>query len=107
MPGGKKRNKARVLSVHEVSSLEGFLSNERNLSVDRFAAGCFPFALLSRSRWSDLRCVYGYFADILEVEGKITGYLEYKTRSHKTARLVQKQGLSMPLVAPWATHLGC
>ena len=40
MPGGKKRNKARVLSVHEVSSLEGFLSNERNLSVDRFAAGC-------------------------------------------------------------------
>ena len=24
----------------------------------------------------------------------------YKTRSHKTARLVQKQGLSMPLVAP-------
>ena len=34
------------------------------------------------------------------MEGKITGYLEYKTRSHKTARLVQKQGLSMPLVAP-------
>ena len=26
--------------------------------------------------------------------------LEYKTRSHKTARLVQRQGLSMPLVAP-------
>ena len=35
-----------------------------------------------------------------ELEGKITGYLEYKTRSHKTARLVQRQGLSMPLVAP-------
>ena len=41
-------------------------------------------------------CLWTY----LEVEGKITGYLEYKTRSHKTARLVQKQGLSMPLVAP-------
>ena len=27
-------------------------------------------------------------------------YLEYKTRSRKTARLAQKQGLSMPLVAP-------
>ena len=38
--------------------------------------------------------------DIVEIEGKITGYLEYKTRNHKTARLVQKQGLSMPLVAP-------
>ena len=68
--------------------------------VDRFAAGCFLFALFSRSRWSDLRCVYGHVPDILEAEGKITGYLEYKTRSHKTARLVQKQGLSMPLVAP-------
>ena len=55
--------------------------------------------MFSRSRWSDLRCVYGYAADILEVEGKIAGYLEYRTRSHKTARLVQKQGLSMPLVA--------
>ena len=31
---------------------------------------------------------------------EISRYLEYKTRSHKTARLVQKQGLSMPLVAP-------
>ena len=29
-----------------------------------------------------------------------SGYLEFKTRSHKTARLVQRQGLSMPLVAP-------
>ena len=45
-------------------------------------------------------CVYNYTADIVEMEGKITGYLECKTRSHKTARLVQKQGLSMPLVAP-------
>ena len=68
--------------------------------MDRFAAGCFLFALFSRSRWSDLKCVYGYTADILEVEGKISGYLEYKTRSHKAAGLVQKQGLSMPLVAP-------
>ena len=79
-----------MLSVREVYALESFLSNEKNLIVDRFDAGCFLFALFSRSRWSDLRCVYGYAPDILEVEGKITGYLEYKTRSHKTARLVQK-----------------
>ena len=99
----REKRQARVLSVVEVASLEEFLSNERNLIVDRFAAGCFLFALYSRSRWSDLRCVYSYTADIVEIEGKITGYLEYKTRSHKTARLVQKQGLSMPLVAPvWA-----
>ena len=96
----KEKRQARVLSVREVCSLESFLADERNLVVDRFAAGCFLFALFSRSRWSDLRCVYGHVADIPEVEGKITGYLEYKTRSHKTARLVKKQGLSMPLVAP-------
>ena len=96
----REKRQARVLSVAEVASLEEFLSNERNFIVDRFAAGCFLFALYSRSRWSDLRCVYSYTADIVEMEGKITGYLEYKTRSHKTARLVQKQGLSMPLVAP-------
>lgn len=90
--GRKEKRQARVLSVQEVYSLESFLSNEKNLFVDRFAAVCFLSALFSGSRWSDLRCVYGYTADILEVEGKITGYLEYKTRSHKTARLVQKQG---------------
>ena len=95
-----EKRQARVLSVVEVASLEEFLSNERNLIVDRFAAGCFLFALYSSSRWSDLRCVYSHTADIVEIEGKITGYLEYKTRNHKTARLVQKQGLSMPLVAP-------
>ena len=96
LANARRKEKARVLSVQEVCSLESFLGNQKNLIVDRFATGCFLFALFSRSRWSDLRCVYGYAADILEVEGKITGYLEYKTRSHKTAHLVQKQRLSMP-----------
>ncbi len=75
----KEKRQTRVLGVREVCSLESFLADERNLVVDWFAAGCFLFALFSRSRWSDLRCVYGHVADILEVEGKITGYLEYKT----------------------------
>ena len=68
----KEKKQARVLSVQQVCSLESFLANEKNLIVDRFATGCFLFALFSRSRWSDLRCVYGYIADILELEGKIT-----------------------------------
>ena len=42
----------------------------------------------------------GFASDIIEIDGKIAGYLEYKTPSHKTARLAQRQGLSMPLVAP-------
>ena len=47
----------------EVASLEDFLSNERNLVVDRFAAGCFLFALYSRSRWSDLLIPVSYFLE--------------------------------------------
>ncbi len=70
----KEKRRARVLSVQEVSALEAFLADERNLVVDRFATGCFLFALFSRSRWSDLRCVYGHVSDVLEIEGKITGY---------------------------------
>ena len=66
------------------------MADEKNVVVDRFACGCFLFALFSRSRWSDLRCVYGFASDIMEMDGKIAGYLEFKTRSHKTARLVQE-----------------
>ena len=96
----REKRQARTLTVQEVKSLESFMAGEKNVMIDRFACGCFLFALFSRSRWSDLRCVYGFASDIIEIDGKIAGYLEYKTRSHKTARLVQRQGLSMPLVAP-------
>ena len=96
----KEKRQARALSVHEVRSLEALLADERNVIIDRFAAGCFLFPLFSRSRWSDLRCVYGHASDIVEIEGRIAGYVEYKTRSHKPARLGQKPGLSMPLVSP-------
>ena len=92
----KENRQARTLTVQEVRSLVSFMANEKNGLVDRFACGC----LFSRSRWSDLRCVYGFASDIVEIEGKIAGYLEYRTRSHKTARLVQRQRLFMPLVAP-------
>ena len=47
------------------------MADERNVVVDRFACGCFLFALFSRSRWSDLRCVYGFASDIMEMDGKI------------------------------------
>ena len=96
----REKRPARTLTVQEVKSLESFMADEKNVMIDRFACGCFLFALFSRSRWSDLRCVYGFASDIIEIDGKIAGYLEYKTRSHKTARLVKRQGLSMPLVAP-------
>ena len=70
--------------------------------IDRFECGCFLFALFSRSRWSDLRCVYGFASDIIEIDGKIAGYLEYKTHSHK------KTGSeTRTFHAPRGTSLGC
>lgn len=96
----KEKVQARVLTVKEVEFLETFLSNERMDIKDRFACGCMLFCLYSRSRWSDIRKVYSFTSDVNEKDGKISGYLECRTRSHKTARLVAKGGLSMPLVAP-------
>ena len=75
----REKRQARTLTVQEVKSLESFMADEKNVRiVDRFACGCFLFALFSRSRWSDLRCVYGFASDIIEIDGKIAGYLEYK-----------------------------
>ena len=95
----KEKRQARVLSVQEVCSLQSFLSNEKNFIVDRFAAGCFLFALFSRSRWSDCQCVCGYAADFLEIEGKSQGTLSTKLVSQDRA-FSPKTRLSMPLVAP-------
>ena len=96
----KEKVQARVLTVQEVEFLEMFLSDERADLTDRVACGCMLFCLYSRSRWSDIRKIYNFVADIAEDDGKISGYLECRTRSHKTARLVAKGGISMPLVAP-------
>ena len=96
----KEKSQARVLTVKEVEHLELYLADERCTLTDRFASGCMLFCLYSRSRWSDIRKIYSFYADIDEKEGKISGYLECKTRSHKTSRLVAKGGLAMPLVAP-------
>ena len=96
----KEKVQARVLTVQEVEFLEMLISDERADITDRVACGCMLFCLYSRSRWSDIRKIYNFVSDVTEDEGKISGYLECRTRSHKTARLVAKGGISMPLVAP-------
>jgi hypothetical protein len=89
-----EKSQARVLTVREVEYLEQCLTDERINLVDRVACGCMLFCLYCRSRWSHFRRVYGVILDVSESDGKIAGYLECRTRSHKTNRL------AMPLVAP-------
>ena len=100
----REKRQARTLTVQEVKSLESFMADEKNVMIDRFACGCFLFPLFSRSRWSDLRCVYGFASDIIEIDGKIARYLEYKTRSHKTGKTGSE---TRALHAPCGTSLGC
>lgn len=95
-----EKHQARVLTVAEVEFLEACLTNEKMSLTDRVACGVMLFCLYSRSRWSDVKKIYGFVQDVRESEGKISGYLECRTRSHKTSRLVAKSGLAMPLVAP-------
>ena len=99
----REKRQARTLTVQEVKSLESFMADEKNVMIDRFACGCFLFALFSRSRWSDLRCVYGFASDIIEIDGKIAGYLEYKTRSHNSETGSETRAIH----APCCTSLGC
>ena len=75
-----EKKQARVLTVAEVEVLERILLDEKEEIMDRYAAGAFLFCLYSN--------------------GAIAGYLELRTRSHKTFRLVAHQGLAMSLVAP-------
>ena len=87
-------------TIIEVESLERMLNDEKEELADRYAAGSFLFCLYSRSRLSDLRKVRGFMKDVSESNGAIYGYIECRTRSHKTSRLVAHQGLAMPLIAP-------
>eukprot|EP00435_Cladocopium_sp_Y103_P058747 s575_g20.t1 len=96
----KEKKQARTLTVQEVETLEMVLMDEREEVVDRFAAGAMLFCLYRRSRLSDLKKLRGYCKDVSEHNGTISGYFEFRTRSHKTARLVARQGIAMPLVAP-------
>ena len=95
-----EKKQARVLTVREVEAMEKLLSDEDEELAERFAAGAMLFALYSRSRLSDLKKVRGYVKDVVTQNGAVNGYLEFRTRTHKTARTVARQGLSMSLVAP-------
>lgn len=91
---------ARPLTVLEVKQLESYLQDTSNSAVDRYAAGAFLFALFARCRWSDTKKIYAYQLDVLDQAQTVLGYIEFRTRSHKTARLVARRGLAKPLVAP-------
>lgn len=94
------RKQAVVLTVRQVEMLEQKLRDPTMDLTDRHAIGVMLFALYARCRCSDLRRVYNWVEDIIQINGQDTGFIECCTRSHKSAAKVAEQGISMPLIAP-------
>ena len=88
---------ADVLTVEQVLLLHEFAECQQFNQVDRLAACHFLHALYSRSRWSDFRHVHEILIDF---DANHVGYLEVRTRKHKTARNADKKSKLLPVVAP-------
>ena len=72
----------------------------RNL-IDKFMLGCILFAIYGRCRWSDLESVNSLEFDIVDTpEGGKFGFVEMRTRVHKTGGTEERKAMFMPYVAP-------
>ena len=90
---------ARPLKVSELKSLERAMQDSQN-PVDVYMLGAVVFAVLSRSRWSDLKYIDQIWLEKVEYNGEIYGFVEARTKHHKTATSLAKKQRFMPLVAP-------
>ena len=100
LQGKAERKQATVLTVHQVAALEHMLQDDSLSAFDRCACGALLFGIFSRSRVSDLRKTFGWLLDFDQLGDGGDGFIECRTRDHKTANLVLQSGVSMPLVAP-------
>ena len=100
MASGKGlRKQAPALSVEEVEYLETRVL-ETNSPLECYYCGCLLFALFARCRWSDLACLDSLEFDYRVHETGIYGFIEGRTRVHKTGTSEEKKAMQMPLVAP-------
>ena len=90
---------ARPLKVSEVAYLENAIQGPMD-PIDKYMLGAVLFAILSRSRWSDLKYIQQIWIDKMEYKGELYGFVEACTKHHKTATTLTKKQLYMPLVAP-------
>ena len=67
--------------------------------MDRYFAGCLALCLHARCRWSDFAFVELAQFDVVDVNGQPFGFVESKTRVHKTGGDEERRALAMPLVA--------
>ena len=102
---------ARPLKAKELAALEKAMVSDLDVR-DIYMLGAIIFAVLSRSRWSDLRFVDQFWVERVEFNGQLFGFVEARTKFHKTATSLAKKQRHMPLVAPllgvtdvdWSKH---
>ena len=92
-------DQARALTVVEIQNLEHQLENTK-YALDRYYIGCLLFAVYSRSRWSDMANLDTFEFDIIETSSGPFGFVEGRSRIHKTATSEERKTLYMPFVAP-------
>eukprot|EP00435_Cladocopium_sp_Y103_P019907 s2627_g4.t2 len=95
----KPTEQARPLLVAEVKLLENRLLTEKNV-LDRYFIGCLLFALYSRARWGDLASMHSLEFDIIATNAGPFGFIEARTRIHKTSNTAERKAMYMPYVAP-------
>eukprot|EP00435_Cladocopium_sp_Y103_P014351 s3649_g3.t1 len=102
---------ARPLKASELAALEHAIETDLDVR-DVYMIGAAIFAILSRSRWSDLKHVHQFWVEREWYNGQLFGFVEARTQFHKTATTLVKKKLFMPLVAPllgvtdvdWSRH---
>ena len=92
-------NPARPLKAKELAMMEHAMASDLDVR-DVYMLGAIIFAVLSRSRWSDLKFVDQFWVERAEFNGQLFGFVEARTKFHKTATSLAKKQRYMPLVAP-------
>ncbi|CAE7203383.1 unnamed protein product [Symbiodinium sp. CCMP2592] len=88
------------LTVECVAKLEKLVASNSLCDADTYVLGGIVFCLYSRSRWSDLRNLRCIWVDF-EGDDQQSGFVEARTRDHKTSNTVKTKRRAMPLVAPF------
>ena len=99
--GDKPETRQQVpLTVEAVAKLERLVAGRNLCDADTYVLGGLLFALYSRSRWSDLKQIQSIRIDFDDSES-VSGFVEARTREHKTSNTVRTKRRAMPLVAPF------
>ena len=99
MAAKEQYHPARPLKAKELATLEMAMASDMDVR-DTYMLGAVIFAILSRSRWSDLKFVDQFWVERADYNEQPFGFVEARTKFHKTATSLAKKQRHMPLVAP-------